>query len=98
MKRLNRLIRWLGFGLLVAAVATELAKPSDEREWHGQLGGIVPYDLRPPTPARLKAAWWAPDDPRLFTGRAFGVGWAVNLARVVDLVGQARDRAPSRSA
>ena len=90
MKGLKRLARWVGIGLFVAAVATELSKPEDEREWHGELAGFVPYDLRPPTLSRLKASWWAPDDPRLFTDRTFGVGWAVNLARVVELAQKAR--------
>ncbi len=89
MDKLRRLMKWIGFGLVVAAVATELAKPAEEREWHGELGGVVPYDLRPPTLSRMQAAWWAPDDPRLFTGRSFGVGWAVNLARIPDLLRQA---------
>jgi hypothetical protein len=73
--------------LLGAAVATELVKPAGEREWHGKIVGIVPYDLRPPTWQRVREAWWNPDDHRLFTGRAFGVGWAVNLARVAELAG-----------
>lgn len=91
MKGLRRLASWIGLGLLVAAVATELGKPAEERDWHGELGGIVPYDLRPPTLSRLKASWWAPDDPRLFTDRTFGVGWAVNLARVTELAAAQRD-------
>lgn len=91
MTRLGRLARWIGIGLFVAAVATELAKPADEREWHGEVAGIVPYDLRPPTLGRLRDAWWNPDDPRLLTDRAFGVGWAVNLARVAELADRARD-------
>jgi uncharacterized membrane protein len=31
-------------------------------------------------------AWWNPDDPRLFTERDFGIGWAINLHRVYKLV------------
>jgi hypothetical protein len=43
----------------------------------------VPYDWRRPTMARLKARWWNPDDPRLFTPRAFGWGFAINFARLL---------------
>ena len=79
----------IGTGLIVAAVATELRKPASERTWHGRIGGLVPYDFRPPTLERLQAAWWNPDDPRIFTERAFGVGWAVNLGRVARLTREA---------
>ena len=78
---LQRAVKLVAAGLLVAALIKELRTPADERSWHGRIAA-VPYDLRPPTPARIRAAWWNPDDPRLFTPRAFGVGWALNLARV----------------
>jgi len=71
--------------LVVAAVAQELRKPSSERTWHGRVAGFVPYDFRPPTIDRVRAAWWNPEDPRIFTDRVFGVGWAVNLGRVAKL-------------
>jgi hypothetical protein len=68
-------------GLAAAAVAKELRRPRKERTWQGSLGKI-PYDLRTPTPKRIKRSLWAPDDSRLFVPRAFGVGWSVNLASV----------------
>lgn len=80
--RPGRVFRWVGFGLVAAAVVIELNKPGEEREWHGRIGGVVPYDLRPPTLRRFQQAWWNPDDPRLLTDRPFGVGWAVNLPRL----------------
>jgi Family of unknown function (DUF5808) len=83
--RARRLARAIGIALLAAAVVTELRKPSGERTWHGRVAGFVPYDLRPPTVARIRAAWWSPDDPRILTDRVFGVGWAVNLGRLVRL-------------
>ena len=89
MKRMGKLARAAGVALAVAAVVAELRKPAGERTWHGRLVGFVPYDLRPPTAARVKAAWWSPDNPRIVTDRAFGVGWAVNLGRLVRL---ARER------
>ena len=70
---------------MAAAVATELQKPPDERTWNGEILGLIPYDFRPPTIERLRSRWWNPADPRLFTPRAFGVGWDVNFARVAGL-------------
>lgn len=46
----------------------------------------IPYDWRRPTAARLKSRWWNPDDPRFFTPKTYGFGWAVNLARVARLL------------
>jgi hypothetical protein len=77
-------------GLVAAVAARELRKPAAERQWHGKLGGVVPYDLRPPTPGRIRQKLWNPDDPRLLTEHLFGIGWSVNLAR---LAGRVRDRA-----
>lgn len=76
----------VAFVLVVGALAKELRTPVDQRTWHGELLGFVPYDLRPPTLARLRAAWWNPTDERLFTPRAFGVGWAVNFGRLRRMV------------
>jgi hypothetical protein len=79
---------WAGFatlvviGLVVAAIVQELRLPSSQRTWHGRVGGLVPYDFRPPTMERLKAAMWNPDSDQIFTDRAFGVGWDVNLNAV----------------
>lgn len=42
--------------------------------WHG-----IPYDWRPPTAERVRAALWDPADPRLFRPRAFGAGWDLNF-------------------
>jgi len=52
----------------------------------------VPYDWRltgfwP----RVKQRWWNPADPRLFTPKAFGWGYDLNLARVL------RRRPPSET-
>jgi hypothetical protein len=78
--------------LAVAAVATELVKPADERTWHGRVLGAVPYDFRPPTWKRIREAYWNPQSDRLFSDRVFGVGWAVNLYRAKVLMGEAYGR------
>ncbi len=85
-RRLRRLAVAAGTALFVAAVAAELQKPRSEREWHGRIAGLVPYDFRPPTLGRVRERWWSPDDERLFTEHVFGVGWSVNLARVARLI------------
>jgi hypothetical protein len=85
-KRRRKLFGWIGLALVGAAVVTELRKPKQDRTWHGELAGFIPYDLRFPTPARVKASFWSPDDPRWLLPRAAGVGWSPNLGRAYRLV------------
>ena len=85
-RRIRRLVRFATFGLIVAAVATELAKPAPERTWQGRVIGVVPYDFRPPTWSRIRDAYWNPESEKLFSDRVFGVGWAVNLYRAKTLM------------
>ena len=92
LRRVRRLVRFAAFGLVVAAVATELAKPEPERTWEGRVFGVVPYDFRPPTWQRIRDAYWNPESDRLFSDRVFGVGWAVNLYRAKTLMEQVFDR------
>jgi hypothetical protein len=86
LRNLRRLVRFVTFGLVVAAVATELSKAPEERTWHGKVGGMVPYDFRPPTWQRIRDAYWNPESDRLFSDRVFGVGWAINLYRAKTLM------------
>ena len=88
LRRVRRLVRFAAFGLVVAAVATELSKPEPERTWEGRVLGVVPYDFRPPTWQRIRDAYWNPGSDRLFSDRVFGVGWAVNLHRAKALMEQ----------
>jgi hypothetical protein len=88
LRRVRRLVRFAAFGLVVAAVATELSKPEPERTWEGRVFGVVPYDFRPPTWQRIRDAYWNPGSDRLFSDRVFGVGWAVNLYRAKTLMEQ----------
>jgi hypothetical protein len=92
LRGLRRLLRVAVVGLFVAAVATELSKPEDERTWHGKVGGVVPYDFRPPTWERIRTAYWNPESDRLFSDRVFGVGWAVNLYQAKRLLESAYER------
>jgi hypothetical protein len=77
-------VRWglLGLALVGGAVLQELRKPAGSRTWQGRLLGIVPYDFRLPSWARIKTELWNPGDPRIITPHAFGVGWGINLYQV----------------
>src|ERR1700693_2500890 len=92
LRRVRRLVRFAAFGLVVAAVATELAKPEPERTWEGRVFGMVPYDFRPPTWQRIRDAYWNPGSDHLFSDRVFGVGWALNLHRAKTLLEGAYSR------
>ena len=92
VRRIRRLVRLVTFGVIAAAVATELAKPQEERTWHGRVLGAVPYDFRPPTFERIRDAYWNPYSDQLLSDRVFGVGWAVNLYRAKSLMQEAFDR------
>ena len=78
--RLRTLAQLTGLGLVIASIVRELRLPKEERTWHGVLFGKVPYDLRPPSLARIQAVIWNPEDSHILVPTAFGVGWTVNLA------------------
>jgi hypothetical protein len=84
------------FFLTLAAVAQELNKPESERHWHGRVVG-VPYDFRFPTLQRFREAYWNPNNPRLFTDRVVGIGWAVNFAQLLPRLQEASRRLSERS-
>ena len=88
VSRARRVVRLVAIGLVLAAVAQEAAKPRAERTWRGRVLGFVPYDFNPPTWQRVREAYWNPDDPRLFTDRVLGVGWAINLHRARGLLSE----------
>jgi Family of unknown function (DUF5808) len=71
--------------LTVAAIAKELRKPPDEREWNGRVAGFVPYDFRLPTLDRVRERMWNPEQPNVFSPHVFGVGWTVNVGRLARL-------------
>ena len=78
----GRLLRAAALFITIAAVTQELNKPEGERTWHGRVAG-VPYDFRRPSLQRLRDAYWNPQDPRVFTDKVIGVGWAVNFAQLI---------------
>ena len=97
MTRREGVRRWMRLASLAAvaaAIVTEQRKPPAEREWHGRLGGFLPYDFRPPTMARVRSALWDPESPRLVSPQVVGVGWTLNVGRIVHLI---RRRVADRS-
>ena len=47
--------------------------------YHGKILGLIPYDVRPPSLARLRERLWNPRDERFLVPTFFGVGWTANL-------------------
>ena len=46
---------------------------------YGNILGLVPYDVRLPSLARLRERLWNPQDERFLVPTFFGVGWTANL-------------------
>ncbi len=82
-KKLSDFLKIAAAALVVIALYQELKKPPAEREWHGRIANIIPYDFRIPTAARLRERLWNPEDHRIFTEHVFGVGWAINFHTVM---------------
>ncbi len=87
-------LRLVMLALAVAAVVKELRTPAGERTWHGVVAGFVPYDFRVPTLERFRERVWNPRGEHLISPHVFGVGWTVNLGKVVAM---ARQRASTAS-
>ena len=79
-----RILQVTAVTLTLAAVFQELEKPKEEREWHGKVAGIFPYDFRIPTIKRLKESYWNPYESRVFAPPVFGIGWAINLYALLE--------------
>jgi hypothetical protein len=91
-KKLNRLLFFATVIVTGLAVLDQMRRPAAERDWHGTIV-VVPYDFRMPSLQRFLDAWWNPDDPRLFTPRDFGIGWAINIPRLLSTItGLVRNR------
>jgi hypothetical protein len=92
-KRIGWIVRGLAAAVAVGAVIQEMRLPPNRRAWHGRFCG-VPYDFRAPSVKRAAHSWWNPEDRSLFMPQPFGVGWVVNLHRVLELAldGAARVR------
>lgn len=85
-KRGPGLFQLIMVGLVVAAVTKELQKDKEDRTWHGTVAGFVPYEFRIPTIERIRERVWDPQGEHLLSPHVFGVGWTVNVGRIVELV------------
>ncbi len=85
---IGNIIRTVAIAAVVTAVAQELRKPTEQRTWRGTVWGFMPYDFTLPTVARLKEAYWNPEDPAIITPRPLGIGWAVNVPSLIAAVKQ----------
>ena len=86
----SRLLRWVWMGLAAAAIYKELKLPAEERTWHGEVAGFVPYDFRVPTMDRIRDRLWNPEG-NLIGPHVVGVGWALNLGRAWQLAKEAME-------
>lgn len=73
--------------LIAIAILQELEKPAGERKWRGKVVGFVPYDFRKPTLSRIKDTYWNPYERRAFMPMVFGIGWTVNIYRLLENIG-----------
>jgi hypothetical protein len=90
LESLGWIIRVLAMAAVAGAVYQELKQPPAQRTWHGTLLGVVPYDFRLPTPAKVINAWWNPRSSRVVGDPVFGVGWSLNLAALTQQLRSAR--------
>jgi hypothetical protein len=81
---MRRIARLLGVAVLIGIIYKEARKGPEDERWHGKSLGFVPYDLRPPSLARIRETYWNPDDPILFPGRVAGIGWGINFAALAN--------------
>ena len=72
------LVAVVGVSLAGLALLDQLGRRAADRDWHGRIIG-VPYDFRMPTPGRLRARLWNPEDVRIIVPLVVGIGWTINL-------------------
>jgi hypothetical protein len=92
----KKLVCAVAAALTAAAVVKELRTPAEERTWNGTVASVVPYDFRVPTLERAKERLWNPDAESYVGPRVFGVGWTVNVGKVVHLI-QAKVQAKAQA-
>jgi len=82
-RAVRRISTFVGVGLVAAAVVTELRKPAGQRNWQGQVAGVVPYNFRLPGRSGARPTAESGDHDKVLVPRRFGVGWSVNFPAVV---------------
>jgi hypothetical protein len=94
LKTFRYLIGIVFTALAALAIYEEMKKPEEEREWHGKIANLIPYDFRMPTIERLRSKLWNPEDSRILTEHVFGVGWAINFHALLQRL-QGTEQEPS---
>ena len=56
MAQRTRLAWVAALTLVGSALLRELRQPPEQRVWQGRIGGLIPYNLRPPTVERIVRA------------------------------------------
>jgi len=70
----------------IAIIVRELRKPTEERTWHGEVAGWLPYDFRKPTMERIRQVSWNSDGP-IISNKAWGIGWTLNFGAIKKAIG-----------
>jgi hypothetical protein len=83
---MSRLVRLILVTVLAGIVYSEVRKVPGETRFQGKALGFVPYDIRPPSLAKIPSTYWNPHEPRIFTGRVSGIGWSINVAALVERI------------
>ena len=91
-KLFGRLFQMAVLLVFFQALRDQLARPPEERTWHGRVG-FIPFDFRIPTLDQIRDAYWNPDSEVLFTDRVLGIGWAINVAHLLRIVNELREQA-----
>ena len=86
IKWLTRMLQATAITVTLVAVCQELGQPGEERKWHGQVAGFIPYDFRLPTVERFKESYWNPYESRVFAPEVFGIGWAINFHALLEKI------------
>lgn len=87
MNLLKKLIVATGLALAATAVSEQLGRPPGQRTWQGDIFG-VPYDFRPVTEDRVRERMWNPGNRSLLAPKVFGMGWTLNLYRLLHPAGR----------
>lgn len=82
MSMFRKLMTATALALVATAINEQLRRPPEERTWRGDILGI-PYDFRPVTEDRIRERVWNSNNPSLFVPQIFGIGWTVNLYRLL---------------
>jgi hypothetical protein len=88
--RFRGIVMLAAAAVAAVAIAKEVRKPAEERTWNGAVLGVVPYDFRRPTFARIEERFWNPEGESYIGPRICGVGWTFNCGKILKTLFGAR--------